>query len=43
MNESKTRNGTVWKFRPTASQWQNGLAEKAIKLLKSALIILKGN
>ena len=35
--ESEARKGTTWKICPTQSQWQNGLAEQAVKGLKDTL------
>ena len=32
------RNGTNWKFTETGCSWRNGLAERAIKLIKTTLM-----
>ena len=34
------KNGTNWKFTETGCSWRNGLAERAIKLIKGTLMHL---
>ena len=35
--KEEARRGTTWKICPTQSQWQNGLAEQAVRALKDTL------
>ena len=42
--EEDARKATLWEIRPTASQWQNGLAELGVKAFKKTVAkVTSGN